>query len=345
MLADEHGVVIGVDTHKHTHTAAALSATGSVLEQLTVLANPKGYRQLIAFGERHEAEVWAIEGTGSFGAGLTAALLAQGVRVVEVDRPQRPARRAGAKSDDIDAVRAARQALAGIGVSEPRGRGEREAIRVLLATRAQAVGFRTRAISALHALVTSAPDSLRERLRSLTLGELLHTCAALRGSSRQSAEEFATVMALRSTARRALACAREAAELETQIDVLVRRIAPALLDQVGIGPVVAAQVIVSWSHRGRVHSEAAFARLAGVAPIEASSGAVIRHRLNRSGDRQLNRALHTIVLVRMRQDDDTKTYVKRRLTEGKSLREIKRCLKRYVARQLFRQLEAMPSTP
>ncbi|MFN2555308.1 MAG: IS110 family transposase [Nitriliruptorales bacterium] len=345
MLADDLDVVIGVDTHKHTHTAAAVSATGSVLEQLTVAANPRGYRQLIVFGQRHEAQVWAIEGTGSFGAGLTAALLAQGVRVVEVDRPQRPARRAGAKSDEIDAVRAARQALAGVGVSEPRGRGEREAIRVLLATRAQAVEFRTRAISALHALVTSAPDSLRERLRSLTLGELLHACAALRGSSRQSAEEFATVMALRSTARRALACAREAMDLETQIDMLVRRIAPDLLDQVGIGPVVAAQVIASWSHRGRVHSEAAFAKLGGVAPIEASSGMVIRHRLNRSGDRQLNRALHTIVLVRMRQDENTKTYVKRRLAEGKSLREIRRCLKRYVARQLFRQLEAMPSMP
>ncbi len=230
MLADDRDVVIGVDTHKHTHTAAAVSATGAVLDRLTVPADPKGYRQLIAFGERHEAQVWAVEGTGSFGAGLTAALLTQGVRVVEVDRPQRPARRAGAKSDDIDAVRAARQALSGVGVGEPRCRGEREAIRVLLATRAQAIGFRTRTISALHALVTSAPDSVRERLRSLTLGELLHTCAALRGSSRQSAEEFATVMALRSMARRALACAREAAELETQIDLLVRRIAPALLD-------------------------------------------------------------------------------------------------------------------
>ncbi len=187
------------------------------------------------------------------------------------------------------------------------------------------------------------PDSLRERLRSLTLGALMRTCAALRGSSRQSSEEFATVLALRSTARRALACEREAAELEAQIDVLVRRIAPALLDQVGIGPVVAAQVIASCSHRGRVRSEAAFAKLAGVAPVEASSGTVIRHRLNRSGDRQLNRALYTIVLVRMRRDDDTKAYVKRRLAEGKSLREIKRCLKRYIARQLFRQLEAMPS--
>jgi transposase len=149
-------------------------------------------------------------------------------------------------------------------------------------------------------------------------------------------------MAMRATARRALACQSEAAELETQLTALVRRVAPTLLDRVGIGPVVAGQVIASWSHRGRVRSEAAFARLAGVAPIEASSGTVTRHRLNRAGDRQLIRALHTIVLVRMRQDETTKAYVARRLGEGKSVREVKRCLKRYVARQLFRHLEARP---
>jgi transposase len=343
MLAERFDVVIGVDTHKHTHTAAAVSSTGAVLEQLTAAANPKGYRRFISFGEGHGNDrLWAVEGTGTFGAGLTMALLARGERVVEVDRPARPARRAGAKSDDIDAVRAARQALSGEGISEPRSRGQREAIRVLLATRAQAVEFRTRAIGALHALVTSAPDSIRERLRALPLGQLLSTCASLRGSSRQSAEEFATVTALRATAKRALGCQREAAELEAQLDALVRQIAPTLLAEVGVGPVVAAQMIASWSHRGRVRSEAAFAKLAGVAPIEASSGTVVRHRLNRSGDRQLNRVLHTVVLVRMRQDPATKAYVSRRLAEGKSIRDIKRCLKRYVCRQLFRRLESMP---
>lgn len=343
MLALEHDsdVVIGVDTHKDTHTAAAVSSTGAVLAHLTVPADPKGYLRLIAFGRRHQAGLWAIEGTGSFRAGLTTTLLDKDQRVVEVDRPQRAPRRGGVKSDDIDAVRAARQALAGIGLAEPRSRGEREAIRVLLTTRAQAIEFRTRAIAAVHALVVSAPDSLRERLRNLSMGQLLRSCAALRGSSRQSAEEFATVMALRSTARRALACEAEAAELEVQLGILVRRVAPQLLELIGVGPVVAGQVLSSWSHRGRVRSEAAFAKLAGVAPIEASSGMVVRHRLNRSGDRQLNRALHTIVMVRMRQDSATKDYVQRRLAEGRSSREIKRCLKRYVARQLFRQLEAL----
>jgi transposase len=153
------------------------------------------------------------------------------------------------------------------------------------------------------------------------------------------------VTALRTTARRVLACEDEAEELERQIDVLVRQIAPGLLEHVGVGPVVVAQLIVSWSHRGRVRSEAAFAKLAGVAPIEASSGTVTRHRLNRSGDRQLNRALHTIVMVRMRQDPTTKQYVARRLAEGKSVREIKRCLKRYIARQIFVNSRQAPSLP
>ena len=345
MVADELDVVVGVDTHKQTHTAAALRPTGAVIDHLTVPADPAGYRRLIAFGAAHgDRRLWAVEGTGTFGAGLCAALLGKDEAVVEVDRPQRPARRAGSKSDDIDAVRAARQAIAGIGLSEPRSRGDREAIRVLLTTRAQAIDFRTRAICAVHALVTSAPERLRERLRTLPLGELLATCAGMRGSACQTSEEFATTMAMRATARRALACQAEAAELETQLTALIRRMAPSLLEHVGIGPVVAAQLLVSWSHRGRVRSEAAFARLAGVAPIEASSGTVTRHRLNRCGDRQLNRALHTIVLVRMRQDPTTQSYVKRRIAEGKSVREVKRCLKRYVARQLFRELEATQLT-
>jgi transposase len=345
MLTEPVDVVIGIDTHKHTHTAAAVASTGAVLEHLTVATDPKGYRRLLTFGRRHGAQLWAIEGTGSFGAGLTTLLLANGERVVEVERPERPARRAGVKSDDVDAVRAARQAIAGVGVSEPRRRGEREAVRVLLTTRAQAVESRVQALGALHALIVSAPDTLRERLRSpRPIGQLLRTCAALRGTSRHDAEEFATITALRATARRALACEHEAKQLEAQIDVLVKRIAPTLLDEFGVGTINAAQVIVSWSHPGRVHSEAAFAKLAGVAPIEASSGTVVRHRLSRFGDRQLNRALHTIVLTRTRQDAETQAYIQRRTAEGKTPREIRRCLKRYVARQLYRRLEAAPLT-
>ena len=200
------------------------------------------------------------------------------------------------KSDDIDAVRAARQARAGVRLSEPRRRGDREAIRVLLTTRGQAITFRTRAISALHALVTSAPDGLRQRLRTLPLGQLLQTCVGLRDSSRRSVEESATVLAMRSTARRALACEREAAELEVQLDRLVRRLAPQLLGQL--------ESARSWPVRssppGRITDESIprlpSPKLRGAAPIEACSGTITRHRLNRSGDRQLNSALHTIVL-------------------------------------------------
>ena len=218
---------------------------------LTVPADPAGYRQLIAFGRRHDARLWAIEGTGSFGAGLTTALLARCERIVEVDRPQRPARRGGVKSDDIDAVRSGPARLAGVGLSEPRRRGDREAIRVLLATRAQAVTFRTRAISALHALVTSAPDGIRERAPDVAAGT---AAADLRRAARLVATKRGGVRhrvgyALHRTPGARLRA--EAAELEAQLDRLVRRLAPELLDQLGIGPVVAGQVITSWSHHGR----------------------------------------------------------------------------------------------
>jgi transposase len=210
----------------------------AVLEHLTVPADPAGYRQLIDFGRRHDATLWAIEGTGSFGAGLTTALHACCERVVEVDRP------ATAGTSWRGGERRYRRCASGPAGARRCGPQRaappwREAIRVLLATRAQAVTFRTRAISALHALVTSAPDGLRERLRTLPLGQLLQTCAGLRDSARRGVEETATVLAMRSTARRALACEREAAELEVELDRLVRRLAPELLGQLGIGPVVA----------------------------------------------------------------------------------------------------------
>lgn len=339
MLADGLEVVIGVDTHKRTHAAAVVSVTGAVLDRVAVPADPAGYRRLAALGAGYGRHVWAIEGTGTYGAGLTTLLLSLGETVVEVDRPARSPRRAGVKNDEVDAVRAARQALSEEGAAEPRCRGHREAIRVLLTTRAQVIGFRTQAIASLHALVTTAPDSIRERLRHLPVGALIRTCGALRGSARQGAEEFATIMALRATARRITSFEAEARQLETQLRGLVVQLAPSLLQATGVGPVVAGQVIISWSHRGRVRSEAAFAKLAGTAPIEASTGSVVRHRLSRSGDRQLNRALHTIVLTRTRQDPATRAYVARRTAEGKTMREIKRCLKRYIARQLYRELE------
>jgi transposase len=342
MLADDVDFVIGVDTHKDSHTAAVLTAGGAEQSSLTLPTDAFGNKRMLAWARKHASgrRVWAIEGTGSFGAGLTTHLLEQGEWVVEIDRPARTTRRNGAKSDELDAVRAAREALTRRHLAQPRRRGEREALRVLLTTRQGAVVSRTRAICHLHALVVNAPGPLRDQLRRLDTDELLERCARLRTLPTHSVEHRATVAALRATARRALACEAEANDLESQLEVIVTAIAPELLAQPGVGTITAAQILNSWSHPGRVRTEAAFAALAGANPIPASSGQTVRHRLNRSGDRQLNRALHTIVLSRLVHHSETRAYAARRSAEGKTSREIKRCLKRHLARRLYKLLEA-----
>ena len=341
MLADQVDAVIGVDTHKASHTAAVVTPTGGVTAHLTVPSDAIGAKRVLAFARRHAParRVWAIEGTGSFGAGLTTYLLERGEWVVEIDRPKRPARRNGAKSDELDAVRAAREALSREHLAQPRRRGSREALRVLLVTREGAVVERTRAVSALQALVVNAPEQLRNRLRHLGTRELVLRCARLRSSPTQSLEHRATIAALRSTARRTLVCEAEATDLESALEDIVMQERPQLLAEPGVGVITAAAILNAWSHAGRIRSEAAFAMLAGVAPIPASSGQTVRHRLNRAGDRQLNRALHTIVLSRLQHDTDTRAYAERRRAEGRTDREIRRCLKRFVARGLFRLLE------
>lgn len=344
MLADQVDAVIGVDTHKHTHTAAVVAPTGGLIAHVTIPTDAFGARRLLAFARQHEPgrRVWAIEGTGSYGSGLTTYLLEQGEWVVEIDRPARPARRNGAKSDELDAVRAAREALSREHLAQPRKRGDREALRVLLATREGAVLSRVRAITLLHGLVVNAAEGIRNQLRHLDTDDLLNRCARLRTGPGQSVEHRSTVIALRSTARRALACEAEAADLESALEAIVERVAPWLLAQPGIGAISAARILNAWSHPGRVRTEAAFAALAGVAPIPASSGQTVRHRLNRAGDRQLNRALHTIVLSRLSHHPETKAYAARRSAEGKTPREIKRCLKRHLARRVFKLLEHAP---
>jgi transposase len=342
MLAERADHVIGVDTHRDAHSVAVVATcTGSVTAQTTVAADPVGFRRLLRFARRHAGtrRVWAIESSGSYGAGLTTFLLGHGESVVEVDRPKRPARRNGAKSDALDAVRAAREALERDHLAQPRARGDREAVRVLLSTRRGAIRARTQAINQLKALVVTAREDLRHQLRNTPTDTLVRRCARLRSLPSQSAEQRATVIALRHTARRILALDAEANELEHELAQLVKQTVPALLDQIGVGPISAAQLYCSWSHHGRVRNDAAFAMLAGAAPIPASSGHTIRHRLNRAGDRQLNYALHTIVLTRLKHDPATRAYAAKRLAEGKSPREIKRCLKRYLARKLFRLLQ------
>lgn len=341
MLADSIDLVIGVDTHKETHTAALVSPTGAVLGTLEASTDRAGLGRLLAFGRSRPAErrLWVLEGTGSYGAGLTTLLTTAGERVAEIDRPRRPARRHGAKSDPLDAVRAAREALGREHLGEPRRRGEREALRVLLLTREAAVGERRRALNRLHALVVSAPDELRAGLRSLRGATLVTRCAGLRQVAGRTTELATTVRAIRLTARRILRATAEADELEADLRTLVGSMVPDLLTERGIGPVSAAWLVVAWSHPGRVRSEAAFAMLAGAAPIPASSGQTVRHRLNRSGDRILNRSLHTIVVSRLRYDPMTRAYAARRRAEGRTDREIIRCLKRFVARSLYRRLE------
>jgi transposase len=345
MLADQVDHIIGVDTHKDSHTIAVVSPAGAVIAHRTVPADTIGHLDGYRFAVEQAPgrRVWAIEGTGSYGAGLTAYLLEQGEGVAEIDRPVRPARRNGAKTDDLDAVRAAREALGREHLAQPRRRGDREAIRVLLTTRHSAMGARTRAINHLKALVVNAPERLREQLRALATDQLLARCARLRSHPTQPIEHRATIIGLRRTAQRALALQAEADDLQAELDGLVDRLAPGLLAEPGVGVICAAQLLTAWSHPGRLRSEAAFAMLGGAAPIEASSGKVVRHRLNRSGDRQLNRALHTIVLSRMTHHAQTRAYVARRTAEGKTPREIKRCLKRYVAREIFAVLNQLNS--
>ena len=333
--------VIGVDTHRDSLAAAATDPVGGVLAQISVGADAAGYQRLLAFARVQVPgrRCWAVEGAGSYGAGLAGFLQAQGERVVEVGRPKRPARRGGAKSDALDAVRAARQALIEDHPLSPRRRGDREALRVLLATRHGACAAKVSATNQLKALIVGAPEELRAELRGLATKQQVRRCALLRERPARSLEHRMTVRVLRCTAQRIQRLAAEAAELGADLERLVAAVAPWLLELPGVGPISAAQVLVSWSHAGRLRSDAAFAALAGANPIPASSGQVIRHRLNRGGDRQLNRALHTIVVARLRDDPTTRTYAARRRAEGKSTRDIRRCLKRAVARQLFKLLE------
>ena len=340
MLADELDYVLGVDTHRDEHVMAVVAApAGGVIAGGAVAANARGYRELLRLAERHAPgrRAWAIEGTGSYGAGLARFLAGRGELVLELSRTPRAERRLRGKDDSLDAVRTARAALASETLALPRAGERREALRLLLVARRSAVDVRREALSQLRAVIVTAPEPLREQLRRLPVGQLLERCSRLRRSG--TTDELATRIVLRSLARRIQAATREAQELEREILSHVRAIAPVLLDEPGVGPIVAAQLIISWSHPGRLRSEACFARLACVAPVPASSGQTTRHRLSRGGDRQLNRALHTIVLHRRQHDPATRDYIARRVAEGKTRREATRLLKRYLARYLYRVLE------
>src|SRR3990170_2574182 len=286
-------VAIGVDTHKHEHVAVACDTLGAQLDAQEIEASTAGYLALWQWAQELGLPAFAVEGAGSYGAGLVRFLEAAGAPVYECERPTRRERRRG-KSDLIDAFLAARRLVAGTGLGRPRGGGRREDLRLLLLERRSAMQARTAALNQLSALLVTAPDHLRERLGALSGERLAHAAARLRPRP--------DVMngVLRRLGQRVERLSKEVAEAECALAALLADVAPDLLEECGVGPVCGAQLLVSSGDPSRMTSEASFAALAGTSPVEASSGKRRRHRLNRGGDRQLNWALHVVALARIR---------------------------------------------
>jgi transposase len=329
----------GVDTHQDTHTAAAVDTAGRLLGHRQFPATAAGYRQLLAWLRGFGALlIIGVEGTGVYGAGLARHLAAEGVAMLEVDRPDRKTRRFAGKSDPLDAEAAARTALARRRTGVPKQRdGRVEALRNLRVARRSAIDQRADCQRRIKSLIVTAPEPLRAQLRDLSDARLIKTAAALRPDpARIDEPEQAAKTALRALARRHQALTAEIDDLDTLITPLVTAINPELIARTGVGADVAGQLLVTaGQNTDRLRSEPAFAMLCGAAPIPASSGKTNRHRLNRGGDRQANAALYRVVLCRMRWDPRTRAYVDRRTTEGLSKKDIIRCLKRMIARELY----------
>jgi len=342
MLAEDYDFVIGGDPDRDTVDLAVLDAgTGRVRAQVADTADGAGYRRMFAWAGEHAPgrRIWALEGTGSFAAGLVVFLVDAGETVVEVGALKRAR---GAKSDRIDAIRAARQALSRDEQGAPRSGGLREALRMVFACREGVLVSRTKAINELKSLIVVAPEQLRAQLRGRSLTAQLGRIEQLQTPIAARVEHRLSVLTLQSIGARIRFLSAQLADLDPQLLDLIKQhpAGPALLAEAGVGPVVAAQLLISWSHHGRVRSEAAFASLAGVAPLETSSGQRSGHRLNRGGDRALNRALHTVAITRMRCHPESRAYEARRAAEGKTHRDIRRSLKRALARRLYRRIEA-----
>ncbi|WP_425297397.1 IS110 family transposase [Nocardia abscessus] len=339
----------GVDTHRDTHTAAVLDAVGRVLGTCVFTADAQGYVALLdwmrGFGRLVRI---GVEGTGVYGAGLARVLREHHIQVVEVDRPDRRTRRFQGKSDPIDAIQAARTALAGNRTGTPKQRdGRVEALRNLRIARRSAVDQRADAQRRIKTLIVTAPDELRRTLRGLPVSELITTCAGFDPDHADAASPLtATKIALRCLARRHQQLSTEITELDEILTPLVAAINPNLVAAHGVGTDTAGQLLVTaGQNHDRIRSEAAFAMLCGVAPIPASSGKTNRHRLNRGGDRHANAALYRVVLCRLRWDPRTRAYADRRTKEGMSKKEIIRCLKRYLARELYQLITTNSPQP
>jgi transposase len=341
IIVETRSITGGVDTHLDVHVAAAIDGNGGVLGVESFPTTSAGFADLHAW-------LWSfgtvtrvgVEGTGAYGAGLSRFLRRVGVQVIEVDRPNRQARRSHGKSDTVDAIEAARAALSGRakGVAKTAD-GNVEAIRVLLIAARSGRETRVKVLNQLRHLGFTAPDELRERLRDLPTGCLAESAAALRPKRTADPVVYATKLAMQTLGRRVLDIDIDCARLDDELAALVKATAPSLLDLYGVGPHTAAVLLVAVGDNAeRITSEAAFAHLCGVAPIHASSGKTIRHRLNRGGNRHANQALWRIVMTRMSNDPRTRAYVERRTLEGRSTREIMRVLKRYVAREVYQHL-------
>ncbi|AUG81382.1 IS110 family transposase [Kitasatospora sp. MMS16-BH015] len=345
MTHEDPEITGGVDTHGLTHHAAVIDRLGRHLADREFPATVHGYRDLLEWMRSHGTlGAVGVEGTGAYGAELARVLTAAGVAVLDVDRPDRKVRRLRGKSDPVDAYAAATAVASGRATGVPKSRdGAVEAVRVLRVTRRSAVKARTQATNQIRGLLVSAPAALREQVAGLNRTALIRTLTRLRPGADLPTPMAATKAALRRLARRHQVLDEEIAELDAVIGSLVRHAAPELLALFGVGPETTGQLLASaGDNPERMRSEGAFAHLAGVAPIPASSGRTHRHRLNRGGDRAANNALHTIVLVRMRYDERTRAYVARRTKEGLSKKDITRCLKRFVAREVYRALTHTP---
>ena len=331
------GIIIGVDTHKDEHVAVAVDSLGVRIGQRNLPTTNTGYAGLEHWARSlGELDAFGVEGTGSYGAGLARFLRGQGHRVIEVNRPDRSTRRRLGKSDPTDAEMAARAVLAGVAHDRPKsGVDKVEMIRMFKSTKDSAMKGRTQAINQMKALIVTAPVELRAVLRGLITNQLVACCARWR-HGQLGTPTAAAKYALRSLARRHIQLTQEIVALDAQLARLTAAFAPALTESFGIGPDTAATLLVTaGSNPERLKSEAAFAALCGVSPVPASSGKTNRHRLNRGGDRQANAALYRVVIVRLRYHDQTRTYFQRRMEEGKTKTEVIRCLKRYVAREVF----------
>lgn len=348
MTEPGRGVTLGIDTHADNHVGAVLDPLGRILATEEFTANTDGYEALLAwssgFGPINAA---GIEGTGSWGSGLARYLANQGVKCVEVNRPNRQHRRRHGKSDTADAVAAARAVQSEQATGLPRGHnGNAESLRMLRVADRSAVKARTQAINQLRSLISTGPEELTATLKPLTRKEIVATASSYRPACDRYDPVTTTKIAMRSLARRIQQLDTEVQQLRITRDALVEQSAPAeLLDQPGIGNAVAADIIITiGDNPQRLASEQAFAALCGASPVDCSSGRSQRHRLNRGGDRQANNALWRIVMVRLACHQPTRDYMDRQLANGKTKREAIRQLKRYVARHIWRTLQQHPLT-